>query len=162
MADLRCPFQSGYDAQVFKSVECIQEACKVWDDTNDQCGANNSAAFIHWHKQHLHDYGHTCASGFNSTNCGSNALNNLISKSAILIQEFMFNEDLDGNGKTYGFDFKIKNTDTNKPPILIDIEQNPNWSDTRICCQITWAQFLAWDADSDDSPYRTGGPCASC
>jgi len=162
MAELICPFQSGYDAQVYQGVQCITTACKVWDTVNSQCGANSSGPFIHWHKQHLHNYGHTCASGFNVSACGDDSHNNLISQAAILIQEFMFNADLDGNDKIYGFDFKILNTDTNKPPVLVDIENNPNWSDTRICCNITWAQFTAWMGNSALTPYRTGGPCASC
>lgn len=44
------------------------------------------------------------------------------SKAAILIQEYLNNEDLDNNGLIYGYDFKIKN-DNQLPEILKEFQK---------------------------------------
>jgi hypothetical protein len=44
-----------------------------------------------------------------------------------LLQEWINNCDLDGDGKVYGFDFVIPNKDKNKPMVIKGIESSATW-----------------------------------
>ena len=68
--------------------------------------------------------------------------NALVTQAPLLISEFMSNQDADGNGKIYGVDFMIDTGDEDKPPILLGVEQNPEWNDPD--CKITWEEYMAW------------------
>lgn len=82
-----------------------------------------------------------------------------------LTSEFYNNQDLDGNGKIYGYDFKI--TDDNskpskKPIILCIVEKSPYW--TNPTTEITWSAFVAslpippdTGGDGGDTGVDTGG-----
>ena len=105
-----CPFMSNWifnqstgEAE-FQEKECAQQKCALWDSTNSRCGAFTSDHII------------------NIDNRGKSAP---VGYAAILSQEFIQQEDFDGNGKIYGKDFKLKDP----PPILKSLEQNSAWKD---------------------------------
>ena len=52
-------------------------------------------------------------------------------KAAVLVNEYMGNEDLDGNGLIYGVDFHIG---PGKPPMLNSMPENGS--------TLTWQQYL--------------------
>lgn len=61
-------------------------------------------------------------------------------KAEKLVSEFYNNEDLDGNGKIYGYDFKIK--DDNKKPVILNIvEKSPYWINPT--SEIDWDTFVS-------------------
>lgn len=61
---------------------------------------------------------------------------------AILITEYMANEERDGNAKIYGYDFKIRADDDDKPKMLKGIETSPDWTEPPEI--VDWADLLAW------------------
>jgi len=135
----------------------------MWDEINNRCALKNSDILIHNHNSHDHPRAHTCASSYSSyyadyiNTCGSSTQGNQLPLASRLINEFLFNEDMDGNGKVYGYDFKISNSDTNKPPVLTAIESNPDWTDPT--CSITWQQYKDWETYGNDStadPWISG------
>lgn len=167
-----CPFLSYFNSNTstYESVECITSSCKIWDSVSSRCGMKTSDIHFHSHNSHDHILAHSCIGSYNANtgefykSCGSNTLPQLITRASILIQEFLFNEDLDGNEKVYGYDFKIIDSDTNKPPVLTQLESNSEWNDPD-CCQITWEEFNDWldyPEDEEKDPYREGGPCDGC
>jgi hypothetical protein len=67
-----------------------------------------------------------------------------IPKATLLASEFYNNQDLDANGKIYGYDFKIKDDDSKpskKPIILCIVEKSPYW--TNPTTEISWEEFSA-------------------
>jgi len=105
-----CPFMSNWifnqstgEAE-FQEKECVQSSCALWDPTNSRCGV-----FTFDHIINIDNRGKSAPVGY----------------AAVLSQEFIQQEDFDGNGKIYGKDFKLKDP----PPILKSLEQNPGWKD---------------------------------
>jgi len=62
------------------------------------------------------------------------------SNASKLINEFMSNQDMDDNGLIYGFDFMIDESDTDIPPVVKQIHDNPEWSDP--VDVKTWTEYL--------------------
>lgn len=155
-----CPYMStmvkvsGYEE--FLQKNCIENLCQVWDDANQRCGTLNSDINIHAHNSHEHPKAHSCyaskniLTGFFRNECGGYIYNQLIARSTILLNEFMFGSDMDGNGLIYGNDFMI--IGENKPPILEQIEHMEQWEDSS--CKITWQQYQDWIDNPDDSQYN--------
>lgn len=127
-----CPFQNYVTAgDVFTTVECPESVvCKLWDSDNLRCGMLVSNTI-----QKPENPIKSLISYFESTNTEP-------PKATTLINEFVGNEDVDNNGEIYGYDFKISDSDTEKPNILKAIENNPDWSDPTN--EITWSQYLEW------------------
>jgi len=68
----------------------------------------------------------------------------VIPKATLLTSEFYNNQDLDGNGKIYGYDFKISDDDSKppkKPVILCIVEKSPYW--TNPTSEMTWDAFVS-------------------
>ena len=57
-----------------------------------------------------------------------------------LVSEFYNNEDLDGNGLIYGYDFKITD-DSKKPAVLNILEKSPYWINPTT--EKTWDDFTS-------------------
>jgi hypothetical protein len=102
---------------VGKGVECVKELCRFWDANAGEEGECGGAP-----------------------NLGGGA-SSPPPAYAKLIGEYQGNEDLDGNGKVYGKDFKITDDDT-KPPALTSIEQDPDWVDPPEAGNMTWQEYL--------------------
>jgi len=66
---------------------------------------------------------------------------------AVLVTEYMANEERDGNLKIYGYDFKIRKDDPEKPKMLKGFETAPDWVEPPEI--VDWLPLLAW---------RQGGP----
>lgn len=64
------------------------------------------------------------------------------SPAVMLMQEYISNIDLDANGKIYGKDFKISNSDTDKPSMLNGLEQQPAWRNPPSENNMTWLEYL--------------------
>jgi len=158
----RCPFLTDTGVQTYALRDCITTDCKLYDTENRRCGMKISDVAIHEQNSHQHPLYHTCynSSSHTGTNdeyqngCGDVSLSFTMPYASILINEFLFNQDMDSNNKIYGFDFKINDDDAQKPPVLISLEDNPLWTDPS--CVITWAQYLAWLSDSTANPYSIG------
>lgn len=58
-----------------------------------------------------------------------------VPKAAILVNEYMGNQDLDGNGLVYGKDFHIDPACPDRPPMLADLPDDG--------FPATWADYLA-------------------
>jgi len=72
----------------------------------------------------------------------SKELKDKLPYSAVLISEFVGSEDLDGNNKVYGYDFKITNG-PEKPADLDMLENRNDWdSDNDEIESITWEEYL--------------------
>ncbi len=76
----------------------------------------------------------------------------------LLASEFYNLQDLDGNSKIYGYDFKIKDDNVNKPPlkpiILIQIENSPYWVDPSET--MDWLTYV--ESVSPEDPLIQPGP----
>ena len=102
-----CPFLSGWvfngtDAE-FKQEPCKTTQCQLWDEVNNRCGLMTS------------DYNKAIVDLMNE---------NKPTKAMKLTQEFMTKQDLDGDGRIYGFDFKF----SNPPPGLKSLENHPDFN----------------------------------
>ena len=154
-----CPFistmvnKSGVDEFVEKL--CVESDCQVWDSINSRCGALVSDILIHDHNSHSHPRSHTCMQSKNLLNgqyynyCGGGTYNQIITKATLLLNEFIFGEDTDGNDLIYGIDFMI--VGDGKPAILEQIEHMEQWMDPE--CKITWQQYQDWIDNLDDPEY---------
>jgi len=67
---------------------------------------------------------------------------------ATLIMEYQARQDLDGNTKIFGFDFKCI---TDIPPMLENIEGVPDWVEPAEAT--TWAEYLAWRQGGVDPTF---------
>jgi hypothetical protein len=127
-----CPFQNYNSiADIFTTIPCPQSTdCQLWDDENQRCGMMVSDTIIRPENTHQ-----SLMTYFESEA-------NEPPAASKLINEFMGNEDADGNSYIYGYDFKISGTDVNKPNLLRALENNPDWTDPSI--EITWNEYLNW------------------
>ena len=98
----------------------------------------------HIHHQHLHFLPHDY-DRFDKRLFGHLGGIGSIPKASVLVNEFMGNEDLDGNGQIYGIHFKIGD-DPSKPVILRGLEQHPSWPDPSIA--VSWGAYLQSLEDS--------------
>jgi len=98
---------------------------------------------------------HTCMQSKNLSSgqyynyCGGGTYNQIITKATLLLNEFIFGEDTDGNDLIYGIDFMI--VGDGKPAILEQIEHMEQWMDPE--CKITWQQYQDWIDNLDDPEY---------
>lgn len=141
---LKCPFMSGFtfdDTGIKVSniyIDCITADCRTWDTVKGECSIKIAGVHTaHIHDSHKHIHQHNCSEIPSA--CGVPLIPSEQPAATKLITEFMGNEDLDGNGLIYGYDFKI--TDGNDKPALLDgIESNPKFTAT---VEMTWADYLA-------------------
>ncbi len=93
--------------QIFNFFRCPQNGtCQVWDKVNRRCALIDTAS---------------------SSSSGA------VPKAAMLVNEYMGAEDLDGNGMVYGKHFYI--TEADRPPMLASMPE--------IGTRLTWQQYLA-------------------
>lgn len=159
---MKCPFLLTQTAlYTYDILDCITTDCRMWDSINSRCGIKTSDIQIHRHASHEHMLSHTCAGSKYSdqylNNCGTIASVNTMPLASKLINEFLFNEDMDGNTKVYGYDFMISNSDPDKPIVLKSIESHADWLDPT--CQITWDMYKEWliyGSDTSSDPYFIG------
>jgi len=108
----------------------------------------------HIHNDHYHSVPHMVDEGLsndqeNMTNDYIQPIRNgcvfspIISPPNILLQEFISNLDLDGNGMVYGTDFMIPNSDSQKPYILKTIEKMPEWTIPHPLVTMTYLEYLS-------------------
>jgi len=97
----------------------------------------------HVHTRHRHPLTHL-ASDTDPNILGSNFVS-LAQPALYLLQEWTTGTDVDGNGKIYGKDFKISNSDRNKPMMLKGIESLPDWRNPPNIpgSRITYAEYVA-------------------
>lgn len=140
-----CPFLSGpmFDSTgVFVSMheeDCIQSSCRLWDSNKGECSIKVSGVHVaHIHDGHWHQSKHECPDV--PSGCGKDSSVQTPPLASSLVQEYMANEDMDGNGKVYGFDFKIED-DGNKPPMLKGLEDQPEWPNP--------SESMTWDEYKD-------------
>lgn len=160
-----CPFIStmarinGVD--VFLEKLCVEQDCQVWDNVNSRCGAMISDILIHEHNSHTHPKSHTCIQSLNMLHgqfanyCGGYTYNQIIPRATLLLNEFIFSQDMDGNELIYGIDFMIEGD--GKPNILEQIENMEQWTDPS--CKITWQQYQDWIdnlGDPEYDPFQNG------
>lgn len=152
MATLVCPFMSDVLGGL---KQCIESGCQVWDTVNDRCGAKTSDIQYHVHNSHWHGLSHTCAASHNAGTfyniCGTSEQADNIPKAIKLLTAYNVNEDMDGTGLVYGFDYYINPSDTEKPPVLIGVDgQNSNTVDLLYMNWDDYTTFLN-DPTSDES-----------
>lgn len=58
-----------------------------------------------------------------------------------LVTEFLSNQDMDDNGIIYGFDFMIDEDDTSIPPVVKQIHDHEEWTDSSNV--MSWSAYLA-------------------
>lgn len=100
---------------------------------------NMSLLWGHIHKQHYHSLPHRYDI-YDATVFGQAGGKGSIPKAAVLANEFMTREDLDGNELIYGKDFKIAD-DENKPVMLYGLETHPQWLDPGT--EISWEEYMS-------------------
>lgn len=105
--------------------------------------------FKHWHRSHEHLRGHNCSDI--SLTCGGAFIpyDNIPPLATILSMEYMCNEDRDGNGKIYGYDFDILDDGT-KPLALASMSNMETWLQPPI--MITWQQYVDWARGTGSNP----------
>lgn len=151
-----CPFMSGpmfTSAGTYTNtytVSCIGSSCELWDSNRGTCSIkSNSLTNQHIHTSHWHQRGHTCTD--NSVSCGNMFKIQSAPYAATLVNEFFANQDMDGNGKVYGFDFKIEDS-ASKPPMLNSVELNEAWADPDT--SVNWDDLLAWSNGTGSDPLN--------
>jgi hypothetical protein len=149
-----CPFISGpmFDSSgtftINEFTECVQSSCALWDSNNNMCSIkSNSLINQHIHSSHWHQRGHQCQDI--SLDCGGPFKLQSAPYAATLVNEFFANQDMDGNGKVYGYDFKIEDSAT-KPPMLNSVEINDAWTDPDI--SVSWDELLLWSNGDGPDP----------
>lgn len=94
----------------------------------------------HLHKQHQHPKSHNAS--LKDSSLGSKFIS-MAQPAVYLMQEWTTNTDVDGNGRIYGRDFMISNTDPEKPMMLKGIEESESWRNpTGPGSKITYAEYL--------------------
>ncbi len=105
----------------------------------------------HVHDSHRHPLYHYCDEipvGCGGVVGGGNYISEA-SFAPTLVTEFISNQDLDHNGKIYGYYFKIRNS-LDKPDVLNVIEKHANWVEPNI--EVDWADMKAWAEDPQNVP----------
>lgn len=100
------------DGSEYGFFRCPEDgSCKLWDQTNSRCGMMGSDALL----------------SMAGKSGGSQP-----PKAAILVNEYMGAEDLDGNGMIYGKEFHIKAD--SRPPMLASLPEKGT--------ALTWDEYL--------------------
>jgi hypothetical protein len=144
-----CPFSLGYDGT---GIQCIESNCKIWYGTGCSLTRlqNLYGILSHDHSRHKHEYPHNHTQYDESVSPAGSATNSTkISLCTILAMEYNVNQDQDGNGKVYGFDFVIKD-DGNKPPALQQMESSTLFPTPS--ASVSWSTLLAWYLSGGTSP----------
>jgi hypothetical protein len=94
----------------------------------------------HIHKQHYHYMPHHYTL-YTAELFGESGGRGTIPKAAVLANEFLTKEDLDGNTIIYGDHFKIKDSKS-KPIMLYGLETHPLWEDPGV--EISWEEYLSY------------------
>lgn len=143
-----CPFVTTY-VSVLKGVngtdfisenqlvpfQCAESLCQCWGGSDCGLKASNLQSYIQ--QKDLSDAA-KAAEEDDTTSEESDIPD--IPYYVPLINEFMGNEDRDGDGKLYGRDFKI--TDDDKKPIALKgLEEHPDWIEPTET--ITWPDYIA-------------------
>jgi len=105
----------------------------------------------HMHGAHWHRSAHECPEipvGCGGITGGGGTWG--VAYAGVLISEFMGGQDLDNNGRIYGRDFVIADSDT-KPVMLKSIESHPDWEEPAL--SIGWESILAWSNNQGDNPF---------
>jgi hypothetical protein len=139
--------------------ECAEDECTFWiaGGCSLLLAANAmiafSPVFIHWHMSHEHprthscsDVGHICGAMFNAS-----AVTYTRPLASILQMEFMHNEDMDGNGKVYKYDFDFYNDGT-KPIALQEMRFDDSFAYNLSNVLITWESYVNWSHHGGPDP----------
>lgn len=124
-----CPLLSGitFDSAgtyiSLQKIDCQGSDCEWWNSITGKC----SVIDIDDYQRHF-DQEH-----WNKTGAS-------VPKASVLVSEYMGNQDLDGNGLVYGFDFYITEDDT-IPKMLLKIQQTSDFDKTGLT-EMTWQQYL--------------------
>lgn len=156
-ANKTCPFRVGTidvdDIALTNPADtyiCIGEKCQIWDTEADDCSLaslgtitqTHLSMFSHWHNKHEHGKTHVCSDL--GLDCGwtfQPIQQVQIPLASQLISEFNLNQDMDMNGKVYGYDFQVADG-PDKPIILLSIESSPMW--TPHPTQVSWTDLINW------------------
>lgn len=121
--------------------DCLEDKCQWWDSEYGDCSLSTNSGhnlkLANIHDAHWHPTAHQAS---NLSTSGGPTMSSEPPKATKLMNEFMGNEDMDGNGLVYGYDFKITDSAT-KPPMLSAVEANPNWTDPDT--EMSWEDYLA-------------------
>lgn len=101
-------------------------------------GATILTLWNHYHDSHNHQNPHKCVDLPSECGSAQKCMNPPYAND--LIQEYSGNEDMDGNDKIYGFDFKIDDDDQDKPPMLKGIQKSVDWPDPSET--MTWQEYV--------------------
>lgn len=154
----QCPFYStsGSDG----GVDCKGSTCHLYK--GDDCvflgmGADLDGLFLylkHMHDSHqdFHFAAHLCEQV--PATCGLPATDNFIPRirtpyASVLMSEYFNSEDLDNNGKKYGRDFIIADSE-DKPSQLKALEKYPDF--VRPSVEVAWSDMLAWWREGASNP----------
>lgn len=123
-------------------MDCFQStSCQWWDSTNSECALPNLNLFgFHIHDSHWHGAAHGVGD-VPGTQGGTTPPPSTPSKPSLLAQEYMTNEDTDGNSEVLGKDFGLDVTDSDVPKMLLTILNSPDFPVG--LTTYTWAEYLA-------------------
>jgi len=124
-----CPLLSGLvpgltGTASLELVDCQGPACEWWNSEKGCCSIVDIDAYqkhfdvAHWDKNDAS-----------------------VPRATILLNEFMGNQDLDGNGLVYGYDFYIAEDD-NIPKMLLKTQQTKMFDKTGLT-EMTWEEYLS-------------------
>lgn len=123
----------------------------ILGDSTEKSAAVTSNSLIellnHIHASHYHSSSHECPQI--PATCGTYTFGGSVPYAAKLVNEFAAYEDLDGNNYIYGKDFKVADS-SDKPPMLIAIEENPIWVDPSL--EVSWADLKLWSENPAVNP----------
>ncbi|MEA3357655.1 MAG: hypothetical protein U9Q67_04435, partial [Patescibacteria group bacterium] len=129
----------GLVSSEFVTITCIRYKCVFWDIPSESCSILDGMLLNkHIHDSHWHRNPHLAQD--TDVGLGDRFGPDPVPVVNTLISEFVGNEDLDGNGEIYGFDFKIDPADPDFPPALESIENHPRCTATEL---VLWSDFLA-------------------
>lgn len=149
-----CPFQSGpmFDtAGILVQMHyepCPESAsCQLWDANKSECSVKLGGVYnCHMHDSHWHKSEHSASevpSGLGEPSKSDAPY------ASVLVNEFVCQQDMDSNGKIYGYDFAIKDSN-DKPFVLDSVESNPKWQSPDIT--VEWNELLTWFKDPESNP----------
>ena len=148
-----CPFVSTYvsvlkqwDGSNFTTedklipLECVKSVCQCWD--GDDCGLKASNLKSYMQQKDTTDTQKAEEEKAAEEAAAKEEENKIpdIPYYVPLVNEFMGNEDRDGDGKLYGKDFKITD-DEDKPIALKGLEEHPDWVEPQET--INWLDYIA-------------------
>lgn len=146
-----CPFfanVSGTSTKIeTETVSCRQMGCQVWDSIANECALKLAGRYMrHFHYAHQHNIPHIPA---DLSVIGGPTIKTSLPYATALVQEFACFEDVDGNGKVYGLDFKLV-MDNTIPPALRGIQRNPDFNQN--VPEVKWLDLFAWKQGEGPDP----------